>query len=100
VGIAYEEDIHKAKEVLLKVLDEDDGILKTEERTVFVDSLAESSVVLNVRGWVRSEEYWPVRWRITENVKYALDRAGIRIPFPQMDIHFEKSTCKNDSISL
>jgi small conductance mechanosensitive channel len=100
VGIAYEEDIHKAKEVLLKVLDEDDGILKTEERTVFVDSLAESSVVLNVRGWVRSEEYWPVRWRITENVKYALDQAGIRIPFPQMDIHFEKSTCKNDSISL
>lgn len=87
VGIAYEEDICLAKEVLMKVLQEEEGILKSEDMRVFVDSLAESSVNLTVRGWAKGADYWTVKWRITENVKYALDAAGIKIPFPQMDIH-------------
>lgn len=90
VGIAYEEDICLAKEVLMKVLQEEEGILKSEDMRVFVDSLAESSVNLTVRGWAKGADYWTVKWRITENVKYALDAAGIKIPFPQMDIHLDK----------
>lgn len=90
VGIAYEEDISHAKEVLMQVIREEEGILKNEDMRVFVDSLADSSVNLTVRGWVKGSEYWPVKWRVTENVKNALDRSGIRIPFPQMDVHLDK----------
>lgn len=90
VSIAYEEDIRRAREVLMQVLSEEKGILKSEDMLVVVDSLAESSVNLTVRGWAKNEEFWPVKWRITENVKYALDTAGIKIPFPQMDVHFDK----------
>lgn len=90
VGIAYEEDIRKAREALMKVLTEDEGILDSEEKLIIVDSLGDSSVNLIVRGWSRGEDYWPVKWRITEKVKYALDDAGVRIPFPQMDVHLDK----------
>lgn len=90
VGIAYREDIQHAKEVLLTVLKEDGGILKDKEMIVVVDSLGSNSVNLIVRGWVKREEYWPSIWRITEKVKYALDDAGIKIPFPQVDVHFDK----------
>ena len=90
VSIAYKEDIRHAKEVLLAVLKEDEGILKNEDMVVLVDSLGDSSVNLIVRGWVKQEDYWPTIWRMTEKVKYALDDAGITIPFPQMDVHFDK----------
>lgn len=90
VSIAYKEDIRHAKEVLLAVLKEDEGILKNEEMVVLVDSLGDSSVNLIVRGWVKQEDYWPAIWRMTEKVKYALDDVGITIPFPQMDVHFDK----------
>ena len=90
VSIAYKEDIRHAKEVLLAVLKEDEGILKNEEMVVLVDSLGDSSVNLIVRGWVKQEDYWPAIWRMTEKVKYALHDAGITIPFPQMDVHFDK----------
>lgn len=86
VGIAYDSDIKKAKEVLLEILQKDETVLKEEEMLVFVDNLAESSIVLNIRCWFRNEDYWEGKWRITEEVKYALDEAGIVIPFPQMDI--------------
>lgn len=56
---------------------------------VFVDALADSSVNLGVRCWLNNEDFWPGKWRITENCKYALDEAGIEIPFPQMDVHMK-----------
>lgn len=90
VGIAYDEDIRNAKEILYKVLQEEEGILKEEDRRVFVDNLADSAVILNVRGWAQKENYWETKWRLTENIKYALDEAGVRIPFPQMDVHLSK----------
>lgn len=89
VGIAYEEDIRKAREVLLQVLIEEPGILKDEDMRVFVDSLADSAVLLNVRGWAGKDEFWETKWSLAENIKYALDDAGIRIPFPQMDVHLD-----------
>lgn len=90
VGIAYEEDIRQAKDVLMQVLEKEEGILKNEDMRVFVDSLGDSCVNLVVRGWAKNEEFWPTKWRVTENVKLALDEAGIKIPFPQMDVHLDK----------
>lgn len=90
VGISYEADIRKAKEVLLQVLNEDPGVLQDEEKRVFVDDLADSSVVLGLRCYSANENFWETRWRLMEKVKYALDEAGIPIPFPQLDVHVQK----------
>lgn len=87
VGISYDADIRKAKEVLLQVLEQDPGVLQDQEKIVFVDELADSSVILNLRCYSSNEIFWETKWRLTENVKYALDEAGISIPFPQMDVH-------------
>ncbi len=90
VGIAYEEDIRKAREVIEAVLRADAAVIADRDIMVFVDSLGESSVNLNARCWAVQEDFWPAKWRLTEAVKYALDEAGIRIPYPQMDIHLDK----------
>lgn len=79
VGISYESDIRRAKEVLLRVLDEDPGVLQEEEKRVFVEELADSAVILCVRCYSANENFWETRWRLMETIKYALDEAGIGI---------------------
>ena len=87
VSIAYSAEIKKAKEVLTKVLSEDPDTIKEREHFVFVDELADSGINLCVRCWFKNEDFWQGKWRITEQCKYALDKAEIEIPFPQMDVH-------------
>ena len=89
VGIAYDEDIREAKKVLETMLFAEKSALADQERRVFVDSLGDSAVMLNIRCWVKTSEYWEVKWRMTEATKYALDDAGIQIPYPQMDVHIQ-----------
>lgn len=89
VGIAYDEDIKEAKKVLETMLFAEKSALADQERRVFVDSLGDSAVMLNIRCWVITSEYWEVKWRMTEATKYALDDAGIQIPYPQMDVHIQ-----------
>lgn len=91
VGISYDADIRKAKEVLLEVLNADAGVLQDEDKRVFVDELGDSSVVLVLRCYSTNENFWETRWRLMEAVKYALDEAGIGIPYPQLDVHVEKN---------
>lgn len=91
VGIAYEEDIRQTRKVIEAVLKNDPDVLKEKEIRVFVDTFGESSVNLNVRCWSMQENYWETKWRLTEAIKYALDDANIRIPFPQVDVHLDKS---------
>lgn len=87
VGISYDADIRAARETILQVLSRDEAVLQEKEIRVFVQELGESSVNLNVRCWAVNEQYWECRWRLTEQVKYALDAAGIAIPYPQIDVH-------------
>lgn len=87
VGISYDADIRRAKEALLKVMEEDPGVLQEQEKLVYVDELADSSVVMNLRCYSTNEMFWETKWRLTEKVKYALDEEGISIPFPQLDVH-------------
>lgn len=87
VGISYDADIRRAREVIMKVLEEDAAVLTSKDRRVFVEELADSGVNLNVRCWADNDEYWECKWRITEKIKYALDEAQIAIPYPQMDVH-------------
>ncbi|MCM1570245.1 MAG: mechanosensitive ion channel [Roseburia sp.] len=88
--ISYEADLKQAKEALLEVLKQDEKSLKEQEMLVYVDALAESGVALGVRCWVKTEDYWPTKWRISENCKLALDKAGIDIPYPQLDVHMKE----------
>ena len=91
VGISYDADIRRAKEVLQTVLEEEEAVLKEQDYFVYVDELGESSVNPGIRCWLASDDYWMGKWRLTENVKYALDGAGIAIPYPQMDVHLEET---------
>lgn len=87
VSIAYDSDLKAAKNALLDMLNKDDKVLKDRERLVFVDQLADSGILLNVRCWFANEDYWEGKWRITENCKYTLDEIGVEIPFNQLDVH-------------
>ena len=67
-----------------------DKILREQEHLVVVDSLADSAVMLKLRFWVRPEDYWPAKWKMTEDVKLLFDRNGIEIPFNQLDVNIRK----------
>ena len=86
-GIGYDDDIDKAKSVILQVAKECPYILDDPAPGVVVGSLGESSVNLNTRPFVKSENYWDAFFYMQENVKKALDKNGISIPFPQVDMH-------------
>lgn len=87
VGISYKADIRKAREVLIKLMENDEKVLQEQEKKVFVSSLGESAVILGIRCHTASEDFWETKWRLTENIKYALDEAGISIPYNQLDVH-------------
>lgn len=87
VGIGYGENIKQAKEVIMKTLLEDPKVLRVPAPVVAVIELGDSSVNLCVRPYVTVEDYWDVYFSTHENVKNALDKEGINIPFPQRDVH-------------
>ena len=91
VGISYDADIKKAKEVMYSVIEKSEHTISDPEPLVAVTELADSSVNFTVRAWVLSEDYWTAYFEIIEEVKIALDDAGIPIPYPQMDIHLDKT---------
>ena len=77
----------KAKAVIEQILRSDECVLKDQEIAVFVDELAESAVMIGVRGWVKNEEFWPTQWRVLEEIKLRLEEEGITIPYPQLAVH-------------
>lgn len=89
VGISYSADLKKAKEVLARVLEDDEAVLRDRDMLVFVSELADSCVRLGVRCWFRQEDFWQGKWRVTENCKLKLDENGIEIAFNQLDVHLD-----------
>ena len=89
VGISYQADLKKAKKILETLLHEDASIMSDQEMQVFVDELAADSVILGLRAWVKTEEYWATKWRLNEKIKLTFDEQGIEIPFPQLDVHIK-----------
>ncbi len=88
--IGYEDDRPRAQKVLLDVCKKKKTVLKDPAPMVRVMSNGASGVELIVRVWVRSVDYWPTYFDLIENGKTALDEAGIKIPYPQMDVHIKK----------
>lgn len=86
VGIGYESDMKLAKKILQNLYEQHPLILSEEGIQVFVGELGESAVMLGARGWVKTEDYWPARWELTEQIKEAFDQAGIEIPYRKLDV--------------
>ncbi len=86
-GIGYDDDIKKAKEIMADIMSKDDRILKDPAPAIALGELGDNSVNFNVRPWVNSGDYWPVRADLLENIKLAFDANGISIPYPQRDVH-------------
>ncbi|MHA1165170.1 MAG: mechanosensitive ion channel family protein [Alphaproteobacteria bacterium] len=90
VGISYDDDIDKARKLILKLAQSEKRVLESPEPVVNVINLGDSSVDLELRAWTKRSDYWNVRWGLTRDVKYALDKAGISIPYPHVQIVSEK----------
>lgn len=96
IGVSYDADLQKTKQVLTDVINSNELILKDPAVTIAVSELADSSVNFVVRPWVNSGDYWPVRFDITEKIKVELDKAGIEIPYPHMSVVVNQEE-KNES---
>ena len=91
IGIGYSSDLQQAKAILQDMVDQHPQIHDDPTPRVAVHELADSSVNFIVRPWVNTQDYWPVRWELTEAIKLRFDEAGIELPFPQMDVHLQQS---------
>ncbi|MBL0616475.1 mechanosensitive ion channel domain-containing protein [Aeromonas veronii] len=89
-GIGYGSDLRKAKQILERLVSEEPRILKDPTATIAVAALADSSVNIVVRPWVKTADYWGVWFDFHEKVKLTFDTEGIEIPFPQMVMHMQK----------
>ena len=89
-SVSYETNLDKVKTVLNKIVEEENTILADRDVNIFVKELGESSINMGLRVWVKTEDYWSTKWRLTENVKKAFDENGISIPFPQLDVAIKK----------
>lgn len=87
VGISYDADLKKAKEIAEQIVREEPKLLDTQPVQVFVDSLGSSEVNLGIRFFVKKEDYWEARARVLENVKLGFDANDIGIPYMQVDVH-------------
>lgn len=87
VGISYDADLKKAKSLIEDMLLHDESIIQDEEIRVFVASLGDSAVMIGLRAWVKTEEYWATRWRLMEEIKLTFDAEGIDIPYNQLTVH-------------
>ena len=86
-GIAYGNNYDHAKDILKRLLDSDERVLKIPEYLIVLSSLGDSSVNITVRAWVPSSEYWNVFFSMNERVYKEFEKEGINIPFPQIDVH-------------
>ena len=91
IGIGYNDDIPKAKEIIHEVIAADSRLLKDPAPAVMVGELGASSVDILVRPWVKTSEYFSTKCALLEQIKIAFDKEGISIPYPQTDVHLYKT---------
>lgn len=89
-GIAYGDSYDDAKALLLKLISADERIMSTPEPFIVLGALADSSVNITVRVWVKASDYWGVFFDMNEKVYKEFDKNGLHIPFPQLDVHLDK----------
>ncbi len=87
VGISYDADLKKAKEIAEQIVKEEPKLLETQPVQVFVDSLGSSEVNIGIRFHVKKEDFWEAKTRVLENIKLGFDANDIGIPYMQVDVH-------------
>lgn len=87
MGISYDDDFRKAKEIIKQLIAADERIMKEPEPFVAVSELADSSVNIVTRVWTDIADFWPVKFDLTEKIKLQFDAEDITIPYPQRDVH-------------
>lgn len=89
VDVAYNSDLKRTRQIIEDILDHDEKILTDPSCVVAVNDLGDSGITVLIRPWVKTEDYWEVKWRVLEKVHDRLNEEGIEIPFPQMTVHME-----------
>ena len=87
VSCAYESDLDEVERILWEVLGEDDRVLDDPEPMIHIEEMADSAIVMMAKPWVRTDDYWQAMRDLKKRIKQRFDEKGIRIPFPQMDVH-------------
>lgn len=87
IGVSYDSDIKLAKDILLKLVTEQELVLKDPAPQVVVANLGDSSVDLSLRFWAKNEDYWDINFYTLEEIKTRLEAQGISIPFPMREVH-------------
>ncbi len=90
VGVAYGTDLKKAFEIAQKLMRDHELVLKDPEPTVALTELGDSALNLSLRAWTNTENYWKVKADLTIGIYEAFSKAGIEIPYPQLDVHIRK----------
>lgn len=91
IGISYDDDMRKARDLIIETINADERVLKDPEPVVAVHELADSSVNFVVRPWVATGDYWPTRWALTQAIKENFDANNITIPYPQRDVYVHQT---------
>ena len=91
IGISYDSDIKKAREILEETAKKNDLVIKDKEIFSYVANLDASQVTLGLRVWAKTSDYWTVKFDLTEAIKNELDANNIEIPFNQLVVHVEDS---------
>ncbi len=86
-AISYDADINTAKQLLLKVATSCPSVLQNEEIIIGVNALGEDGVLLDVKAWCLTDDYFDVKYYIEEHIKLAFDKAGIEIPYRKLDVN-------------
>ena len=90
IGIGYDDDFDTARKIILNVLDAEELVDQELSKTVEILEFGDNSVNLAVRAFTKSEDYWSAYWRVHRNIKYALDKNNISIPYPQREVTIRK----------
>lgn len=98
-GIGYDDDFEQAEQVIRQVVERHELVLQEPSPDIVTHELADSSVNIVCRPWVRTADWWQVKTDLTRAVKRCLDEEGISIPYPQRELHFsnDPTTTNSDS---
>ncbi len=99
LGISYSDDIAKAQQVLMELMQKDSRVLQTPEPQVLVTGLGDSSVDLAIRCWSSAGDYWALLWELNKASKERLEEAGITIPFPQRELRIISESAQAEAAS-
>lgn len=90
-SVSYDDNLRNAREIITKILSGHEKVLKDKDIFVRISEYADSSINFTARVWVKKEDYWDVYFDVMEVLKEEYDKAGLSIPYPQIDVHTDET---------